>query len=640
MVTLALPFSRSSLKMESTKAPKHGEQCNPINVAKSFVQKSHEIDSSSHERMGSCIYGEAEAGVLHPNSFSQLLEADIDSESHQALGEGEKHFVLLETVHLKIEEDDFQRAALDNPQDGFQDVMQRERNLLQPLEVMPQHLCPEQLLAISLPEGVYTIHEMEVMHVSGLKEEHAFNEDARSATKTTNVIEIKTDMATDSECEGQQFLAAQEAKTSHSFSEESTKILNGKIKSDAVLFHNSGKRGQSTKCASQNPALTSSEVTSKVHGNTVRWGEGHLPQHCRFCTYTSSSVTGLNRHMKRHSDKNPHMCHLCLKVCRTVALLRNHMNTHTGTKPYKCSECDMAFVTGGELSRHRRYKHTHEKPFKCTFCNYSSVEASKLKRHIRSHTGERPYNCTLCSYASRDTYKLKRHMLIHSGEKPFECLICKARFTQAGTLKFHKLHKHGTNVPKYQCPHCNTAVARKGDLRIHLQNLHSYIKVPLKCNFCEDAFHERHAFKQHKKTHINEKKFKCDQCNYACKQGRHMVMHKRTHTGEKPFVCISCSKCFRQKQLLTIHAKKYHDSSFQPKVFECPQCGKEYSRWNNMRKHAANCKGKSVVQPSKGSKKRKKEEKRSSHDNKQEGNHCSGFKGHLQLVHSCYSKDN
>lgn len=47
-----------------------------------------------------------------------------------------------------------------------------------------------------------------------------------------------------------------------------------------------------------------------------------------------------------------------------------------GTRPHKCTDCDMAFVTSGELVRHRRYKHTHEKPFKCSMCDYSSVEVS------------------------------------------------------------------------------------------------------------------------------------------------------------------------------------------------------------------------------------------------------------------------
>ncbi|KAI1233517.1 hypothetical protein IHE44_0004699 [Lamprotornis superbus] len=147
-----------------------------------------------------------------------------------------------------------------------------------------------------------------------------------------------------------------------------------------------------------------------------------------------------------------------------------------GNKPHKCSECDTAFVTRGELSRHRRYKHTLEKPFKCTICEYSSVEknlsfvseASKMRRHVRSHTGERPYPCHLCSYASKDAYKLKRHMLTHTG--------------------------------------------------VHLRNLHSYMEEAVKCRDCEAAFHERYAFLQHRKTHRNEKRFRCAQCSCTCSQ--------------------------------------------------------------------------------------------------------------------------
>lgn len=51
-----------------------------------------------------------------------------------------------------------------------------------------------------------------------------------------------------------------------------------------------------------------------------------------------------------------------------------------GTRPHKCTDCDMAFVTSGELVRHRRYKHTHEKPFKCSMCDYASVEVRACLR--------------------------------------------------------------------------------------------------------------------------------------------------------------------------------------------------------------------------------------------------------------------
>ncbi|XP_044311100.1 transcriptional repressor CTCFL [Varanus komodoensis] len=590
-------------------------QFTQIKSAERAWSQIREEGSAPYEQMGTCAYGE-EHENLQPIPFGQQLEGGV---AIQPVSEDGEHLILLKPVHLKMAEEDFQGACPSGQHDALHAMMQREADLV---EVLPPSVDaqknPEKVLTISLPEGVYTVHEMEVMHVSNLKEVHTLQEGKRSTSETPNVLGIKVALLLDLSNKDQPFSASEDDTMSHFLAAEATKLQKG----DPSLFGHSENKDQSNPCASQHPFVTSSDVTSKAHGSIVQWGEGDKLQRCSLCSFTSFSASGLNHHMKKHSAKKTHKCHLCLKAFRSVSLLRNHVNTHTGTKPYKCSECDKAFVTSGELSRHRRYKHTLEKPFKCSFCSYCSVEASKLKRHIRSHTGERPYRCSLCAYASRDTYKLKRHMVTHSGEKPFECLICKARFTQAGTLKFHVLHKHEKNVPKYQCPHCNTSVARKGDLSVHLRNLHSFIEVPLKCNYCEEVFHELYAFKQHKKTHRNEKRFRCDQCSYACKQERHMVMHKRTHTGEKPFICVSCGKSFRQKQLLTVHFKKYHDSSYQPRVYECPRCGKGYSRWNNMRKHAQNCGKERTSQPSKESKSRKKK-KESGGDTEQEGAACA-----------------
>lgn len=64
------------------------------------------------------------------------------------------------------------------------------------------------------------------------------------------------------------------------------------------------------------------------------------------------------------------LCMSCFFIC-------------SGTRPHKCTDCDMAFVTSGELVRHRRYKHTHEKPFKCSMCDYASVEVRQAPECLK-----------------------------------------------------------------------------------------------------------------------------------------------------------------------------------------------------------------------------------------------------------------
>jgi len=224
---------------------------------------------------------------------------------------------------------------------------------------------------------------------------------------------------------------------------------------------------------------------------------------CSECNFFTHRHSNLIRHMKIHTDERPYKCHLCPRAFRTNTLLRNHINTHTGVKPYKCQEpgCTMAFVTSGELTRHRRYKHTGEKPFKCTLCDYASVEISKLRRHFRSHTGERPFKCDICGKCFADSFHLKRHKFSHTGEKPYECPECHARFTQHGSLKMHIMQQHTKTAPKYQCEICGTLLGRKSDLNVHMRKQHSYHETPMKCRYCDEVFHDRWNLMQHQKTH-------------------------------------------------------------------------------------------------------------------------------------------
>uniref|UniRef100_A0A2K6PMG9 CCCTC-binding factor n=1 Tax=Rhinopithecus roxellana TaxID=61622 RepID=A0A2K6PMG9_RHIRO len=520
---------------------------------------------------------ELEAACTSGAPQDSVLEEEVEPVPATS-EESEKHILTLQTVHFTSEAVELQDMSLLSiqQQDGVQVVVQQAGPGLLWLEEGPRQSL-QQYVAISIQQELYSLQEMEMLQFHAVEENvMVANEDSKLAVSLAESAGLIK--------EGQEKnQLAERTKEPLSFVE----TMSGDERSDEIVLTISNLNGEEQE---DQPTAGQADVEKAKSTKNQRKTKGAKRTfHCDVCMFTSSRMSSFNRHMKTHTNEKPHLCHLCLKTFRTVTLLRNHVNTHTGTRPYKCNDCNMAFVTSGELVRHRRYKHTHEKPFKCSMCKYASVEASKLKRHVRSHTGERPFQCCQCSYASRDTYKLKRHMRTHSGEKPYECHICHTRFTQSGTMKIHILQKHSENVPKYQCPHCATIIARKSDLRVHMRNLHAYSAAELKCRYCSAVFHERYALIQHQKTHKNEKRFKCEHCSYACKQERHMTAHIRTHTGEKPFTCLSCNKCFRQKQLLNVHFRKYHDANFIPTVYRCCKCGKGFSRWSNMHRHSEKC---------------------------------------------------
>uniref|UniRef100_A0A2K6U115 CCCTC-binding factor like n=1 Tax=Saimiri boliviensis boliviensis TaxID=39432 RepID=A0A2K6U115_SAIBB len=524
------------------------------------------------------------------------LEAECTARALQDLEEGlellpasseesDKHILTLQTAPFTSEAFELQDLSLLSiqQQEAGQVMVQQAGPGLLWLEEGPQHSL-QQYLAISIQEELYSLQEMEVLQLPLLEDNVMASEESKLAA---SLAESAGPTKLQERQEKEQLLPERRLaeRTKEQFLHlESMPEDKG---SDEIFLKISNFNMEEQE--DQPIAVPANVEQAKSAKNQSQTKGAKRTFCCDVCVFTSSRMSSFHRHMRTHTSQKLHLCHLCLKTFRTVTLLRNHVNTHTGTRPYKCSDCNMAFVTSGELVRHRRYKHTHEKPFKCSMCTYASVEASKLKRHVRSHTGERPFQCCQCSYASRDTYKLKRHMRTHSGEKPYECHVCHARFTQSGTMKLHTQQKHNENVPKHQCPHCATIIARKSDLRVHIRNLHTYSAAELKCRYCSAVFHERYALIQHQKTHKNEKRFKCEHCSYACKQARHMTAHIRIHTGEKPFTCLSCNKCFRQKQLLKVHFRKYHDASFIPAVYKCPKCDKGFSRWSNMHRHSEKC---------------------------------------------------
>lgn len=170
-----------------------GEQSTHIKGAENAFRTPGEDGISQEDTCNS--NADDPAGHLHPILFSRMPEGgEGDLQPPHCLEEGEKCLILLKTVQLKAE-DDFQQDGPSCLVDGLQGLLSEGTGLVPSVEAVPRSISiqenPEEGLTVNFLESFYTIHEMEMMPVNGLKEAPAFNEDKRSPEKSPDILWIK-----------------------------------------------------------------------------------------------------------------------------------------------------------------------------------------------------------------------------------------------------------------------------------------------------------------------------------------------------------------------------------------------------------------------------------------------------------------
>lgn len=168
---------------------------------------------------------------------------------------------------------------------------------------------------------------------------------------------------------------------------------------------------------------------------------------------------------------------------------------------------------------------------------------------------------------------------------------CSAQFDSHSALTDHIETAHvGSGKAEYECRWLGCPRHASGQKFSQKQKVLRHIQThtgdrPFKCAECGKRFSEQNTLAQHMRTHTLERPYVCDYpgCGKAFSVAGSLTIHKRTHTGSKPFVCSfpGCGKAFAESSNLTKHVRTHTGD----KPFECSDCGKRFSRPDQLGRH-------------------------------------------------------
>ena len=165
------------------------------------------------------------------------------------------------------------------------------------------------------------------------------------------------------------------------------------------------------------------------------------------------------------------------------------------------------------------------------------------------------------------------HVLLHVSNIVFFFSRCGAQFRHDSTLTMHIRTRHDHLKP-FACDGCGKNFGRMSHLRKHQRNVcgkGAPRNNMFPCKYCDEGFARKSDLRQHflaceKKPDKPEKDiltptlYSCDNCGKEFSRNYDYKRHQLSHTDEKPYPCSKCPKNFKEKSSLHKHVKRMHSS--------------------------------------------------------------------------------
>lgn len=226
---------------------------------------------------------------------------------------------------------------------------------------------------------------------------------------------------------------------------------------------------------------------------------------------------------------------------------------------------------------------TEAKIYKCQYpnCGMAFTRSDRRNRHMLSHYDDKNFRCTICYKTFKTAQNLAKHLHRHEDPLIFKCELCEAAYRQK-----KQLHKHyeSHDVSLFsraqiatllrKCPYCdaNIIFTYPSHVTRHLAGCHPQEALTDKI-INQDDIDSYNVLKEKasknktssKPTPVDSKDSTkepgicvCEECGKIFSAKRNLVAHKKVAHENLRFSCPHCDKEYTSKQRLKLHISQVH----------------------------------------------------------------------------------